>query len=115
MADFSNKCACCEALEENANPQVFAQLGGARHRPVKTKTGIEGTYCKKKKQKKAAGNKNFHVGLGRQLKETEAILADEDVSVDCSPPCTQELSEENVLEVVRLATVGIRKCHGCKG
>ena len=44
MAEFSNKHACCEALEENANPQVFVPSGGARHRPVKTKTGIEETF-----------------------------------------------------------------------
>ena len=44
VAEFSNKCAHCEALEENANPQVFVPLGGARHRPAKTETGIEGTF-----------------------------------------------------------------------
>ena len=39
-------------------------------------------------------NKNMHVGLARQLKKAEAILAEEDVPIDCSPPCTQELPEE---------------------
>ena len=73
--------------------------GSARHRPAKTKTGIEGTFVKKKKQKKAAANKNMHVGLGRQLQEAKAILAEEDVPIDCSPPCTQELPEENVPEL----------------
>ena len=43
-AEFSNKHANCEALEKNANPQVFVPLGGARHRPMKTKKGIEGTF-----------------------------------------------------------------------
>ena len=65
VAEFNNKCACSEALEENMNPQVFVPSGGARHRPVKTKTGIEGTFVSKKK-KKAAVNKDMLVGLGRQ-------------------------------------------------
>ena len=42
----------------------------------------------------------MYVGLGRQLKE--AILAEEDVPIDCSPPCTQELPEVNFLEVAPL-------------
>ena len=63
-----------------------------RHRPSKTKTGIEGTFVQKKKCKKADVNKNMHVGLRRQLKEAKAILAEEDVPIDCSPPCTQELA-----------------------
>ena len=58
VAKFSNKCACREALEENMNPKVFLACGGARHRPVKTKTDMEGAFVqKKKKQKKAAVNK----------------------------------------------------------
>ena len=51
MAESSNKPAHCEALEENANPHVFVPSGGARHRPAKTKTGIEGTFVQKNKQK----------------------------------------------------------------
>ena len=47
--------------------------------------------------------------------EAKAILTVEDVPIECSPPCTQELSEENFPKVVLLATLGIRKCHGCKG
>ena len=82
--EFSNKDAHSAALEENANPQVFVPFGGARHRPTKTKTGIEGTFVQKKKQKKSSVNKNIHIGLGRQLKEAEAILAEEDVPIDCS-------------------------------
>ena len=39
-------------------------------------------------------NKIKHVGLGRQLKEAKAILAEENGSIDCSPPCTQELLKE---------------------
>ena len=60
-------------------------------------------------------NKNFHIGLGRQLKEAEAILAEEDVPIDCSPPCSHELPQENFLEIVFLAALGVRKCHCCKG
>ena len=29
--------------------------------------------------------------------------------------CTQELPEENFPEVVLLAALGVRRCHGCKG
>ena len=104
MAELSNKHLHCEALEENANPQVFVPSGGARQRPAKTKTGIEGTFVQKKKQKKAAVNKNMHVGLWKQLKEAKAILAEEDVPIDCSPPCTQELPKENFPNIVLLAT-----------
>ena len=43
-AEFTNKHAHCEALEENVNPEVFVPSGGARHMPLKTKTGIEGTF-----------------------------------------------------------------------
>ena len=57
----------------------------------------------KKRQKKAAVNKNMHVGLGRQLKEAEAILAEEDGPIDFSPPCTQEFPRD------------CSSCHfGCK-
>ena len=57
----------------------------------------------------------MHVGLGRQLQEAKAILAQEDMPIDCSPSCTQELPEENFPEVVLLATLGVRKCQGFKG
>ena len=59
-------------------------------------------------------NKNMYVGLGRQIKEAKAILTEEDVPIDCSPPCTQELPEENFPEAV-LANLDVRECHGCKG
>ena len=102
MAEFSNKCAQHKALEGNINQQVFVLATGAMHRPFKTKTGIEGTFLHKQKPKKGAVNvnRNMHVGLGRKLKKAKAILAEEDVSIDCSPPCTQELPKENFLEVV---------------
>ena len=41
---FNNNGACSAALQENTNPQVFVPSSGARHRPIKTKTGIEGTF-----------------------------------------------------------------------
>ena len=69
--EISNKNACSAALEENVNPQVFVLSSGARHRPTKTKTGIEGTFMQKKKQKKSSVNKNIHIGLRWQLKEAE--------------------------------------------
>ena len=72
MAEFSNKHAPCKAIEENTNTWVFVPSGGARHRPVKTKTGIERIFLCKNMIKKAVVNvnKNMHAGLGRQLKET---------------------------------------------
>ena len=44
VAEFSNECSHHKAIEENTNPQVFVPCSGARQRPVKTKTGIEGTF-----------------------------------------------------------------------
>ena len=113
-AEFRNKNACSAALEENANPQVFVPSNGARHRPAKTKTGIEGIFVQTKKQKKSSVNKNIHTGLRQILKEAEDILAEKDVSIDCSPPCSQELPQENFPEVVLLAALGVRKCYGYK-
>ena len=50
--EFINKNACSAALEENAIPQVFVPLGGARHRPTKTKTCLGGTFVQKKRNKR---------------------------------------------------------------
>ena len=90
---------------------------GTKHRPMKTKTSIEGTFLSKRKLKKGRANvfKAMHVGLGRQLKEAEAILAEEDTPIDCSHPCNQELLQKKFPEVVPLAAFGVRKCQGCKG
>ena len=52
MAEFSNKHAPCKALEKDGNPQVFMPSGGARHRPAKTKTGIDRTIVKKRNRQK---------------------------------------------------------------
>ena len=49
--EFSNKNACSAALEQNANPQVFVPLGGTRHRPVRAKTGLEGTFVQKRNRR----------------------------------------------------------------
>ena len=48
---FNNKEAHSAALQENTNPQIFILSSGARHRPVKTKTSIQGKYVQKKKKK----------------------------------------------------------------
>ena len=43
----------------------------------------------------------------------EAILAEKEIN--CSPTCSQEPPKDNVPEVVLMAALGIRRCHGCKG
>ena len=70
--------------------------------------------CKKKKQKKSSVNKNIHIGLRKQLKEADAIVAENDVPIDCSRPHSQELPQENFPQVVLLAALDVRKRHGCK-
>ena len=57
----------------------------------------------------------MHVGLGRQLKEAKAILAEEDAPIDSSPPHGQEPPKDNFPEGVLLAAVGVTKYQGCKG
>ena len=42
--EFNNNEACSTALHENTNPEIFIPSSGARHRPVKTKTSIQGEY-----------------------------------------------------------------------
>ena len=108
-----------EGTEENTNPQVFVPASGVRHRPLKRKSSMEGKFVNKKKLKKGRANlyKTMHVGLGKQLKEANAILTEEntDEPFDCCPPCSQELPKETFPEVVLLAALGVRKCHSCKG
>ena len=68
VAEFSNKHAQCETIEENTNPQVFVPKGGARHRPVKTKTGIEGTFlCKMKPKKEVVNVKEYACRSGKVI------------------------------------------------
>ena len=43
-AEFNNNEAHSAALHENTNPDIFIPSSGARHRPVKTKTSIQGEY-----------------------------------------------------------------------
>ena len=50
------------------------------------------------------------MGLACQTTVVEAILAEKEIN--CSP---QVPPEDNVPEVVLMAALGIRRCHGCKG
>ena len=111
-AEFNNE-ACSMALHENTNPEIFIPSSGARHRPVMTKTSIQGEYVQKKKQKKTTVKKTSHIGLTHQITVTEAILIEKEIN--CSPPCSQGPAEDNVPEVVLMAALGIRRCHGCRG
>ena len=111
-AEFNNK-AHSVALHENTNPDIFIPSSGARHRPVKTKTSIQGEYVWKKKQKKTTVKKTSHISLAHQITLAEGILTEEEIN--CSPPCSQEPHEDNVPEVVLMAALGIRRCHGCQG
>ena len=112
-AEFNNDEACSAALHENTNPEIFIPSSGARHRPVKTKTSIQGKYVQKKKQKKTTVKKTSHISLAHQITVAEGILTEKEIN--CSPPCSQELHEDNVPEVVLMAALGIRRCHGCQG
>ena len=49
----------------------------------------------------------------QQITVAESILTEEETN--CSPPCSQEPHEDNVPEVVLMAALGIRRCHGCQG
>ena len=110
---FNNNEAHSAALKENTNPQIFIPSSGARHRSVKTKTSMQDKYVQKKKQKKTTVKKTSHTGLACQITVAEAILAEKEIN--CSPSCSQGPPKDNVPEVVLMATLGIRRCHGCKG
>ena len=110
-AEFTNSEVHAVALRENKNPEVFIPSSGARHRPVKTKTSIQGEYVRKKKQKKTTVTKTIHVSLAQQITLAEGILTE----INSSPPCSQDPDEDNVPEVVLMAALGIRRCHGCQG
>ena len=109
-AEFNNNEAHSATLHENTNPDIFIPSSGARHRPVKTKTSIQGEYVWKKKQKKTTVNKTSHISLTHQITLVEGILTEEEIN--CSPPCSQEPHEDNVPEVVLMAALGIKRCHG---
>ena len=110
--EFNNNKAHSPALHENTNPDIFIPYH-ARHRPVKTKTSIQGKYVRTKKQKKTTIKKTSHISLAHQITLVEGILTEEEIN--SSPPCSQEPHEDNVPEVVLMAGLGIRRCHGCRG
>ena len=112
-AEFNNNEARSAALHENTNPEIFIPSSGVRHRPVKTKTSIQGKNVQKKKQKKTTVKTTSHTSLAHQVTVEEAILTEKEIN--CSPPCSQEPHEDNVPEVVLMAALGIRRCHGCRG
>ena len=113
-AKFNNNEALSVALQENTNPHIFIPSSGTRHRPVKTKTSIQGKYVqKKKKQKKTTVKKTSHIGLAHQITVAEAILVEKEIN--CSLPCSQGPPEDNIPEVVLMDALGIRRSHGCKG
>ena len=112
-AKFNNNEACSAALHESTNPDIFIPSSGARHRPVKTKTSIQGEYIWTKKQKKRTIKKTSHISLTHQITLAEGILTEEEIN--SSPPCSQEPHKDNVPEVVLMAGLGKRRCHGCKG
>ena len=107
------KCSVFEKNIQLTNPQVFIPSSGARHKPVKTKTSIQGAFVQKKKQNKTTVKKPSHIGLACQITAAEAILAEKEIN--CSPPCSQGPPKDNVPEVVLMAALGIRRCHGRKG
>ena len=113
VAEFNNKEAHSAALQESTNPDIFIPSSGTRHRPVKTKTTIQGEYIWTKKQKKTTIKKTSHISLAHQITVAEGILTEEEINF--SPPCSQEPHKENVPEVVLMAGLGIKRCHGCMG
>ena len=67
----------------------------------------------KKETKENNCQKNSHIGLECQITVAEAILAEKEIN--CSLPCSQGPPKDNVPEVVLMAALGIRRCHGCEG
>ena len=80
---------------------------------------IEESFVGKNKPKKGRGKvyRNIHLGLVKQLQETELILAheDSDVPIYSSPSCGEEAPKENSPEVVVLSRLDIRKWNRYKG
>ena len=112
-AQFNNNKARSTALHENTNPEIFIPSSCARHRPVKTKTSIQGKYVQKKETKENKCQKASYIGLSHQITVAEAILTEKEIN--CAPPCSQGPAKDNVPEVVLMAALGVRKCHGCRG
>ena len=57
-AEFNNNEARSAALHENTNPEIFILSSGARHRPVKTKTSVQGECVQKEETKENNCQKN---------------------------------------------------------
>ena len=70
-------------------------------------------YKKKRNKRKELSKKTSHIGIAHQITVAEAILTEKEIN--CSPPCSQGPPKDNVPEVVLMAALGIRRCHGCKG
>ena len=68
---------------------------------------------KKRNERKQLSKKTSHIGLACQITVAEAILVEKEIN--CSPLCSQGPPRDNVPEVVLMAALGIRRCHGCKG
>ena len=118
VAECANRHAQQRASEENTSPQVSVLASDVRQSLLK-RNSIEGTFVNKKKSKTGRGKvyRTMHVGLGGKLQEAESIIAKEntDIPIDCSPPCGQEMPEENFQEVVLNTGLGLRRFHSCKG
>ena len=58
----------------------------------------------------------MHIGLGRQLQEARSILGEENAyeTINCSPPCGQELPDENFREAGLLSGLGYKSAHSQK-
>ena len=57
----------------------------------------------------------MHVGLGRQLKGLKLFWQRKMCQLTALLPVLSTSPEENFPGVILLATLGVRKCHGCKG
>ena len=68
---------------------------------------------RKRNKRKQLSKKTSHISLVHQITLAESILTEEEIN--CSPPCSQEPHEDNVPEVVLMAALGIRRCHGFQG
>ena len=93
---FNNNKAHSAALQENTSPQIFIPSSGARHRPVKTNTSVQGKYVKKETKENNC-QKTSHIGLAHQITVAEAILAEKEIN--CLPSCSQGPPEDNVPEL----------------
>ena len=75
-AEFNNNEARSMALHENTNAEIFIPSSGARQRPVKTKTSIQGEYVQKRNKESCP--KTSHIGLAQQITLAEGILTEKE-------------------------------------